>query len=325
MIGIGVGILTARPESGTMIFPVRTHRNHASPFSHAFDGRKATVCPHQSSAAESGLLHWSIMKYEQHPLSASFPAMGDGDAMLLMQDIREHGLIEAGVLYEGKILDGWHRYQACVKAKVEFLAVDYTGDDPAGYVISRNRHRRHLTLSQIAVAVAQCHKWAPAGQRLKVEPGSTLEDMAEEAGVSKKTIQQAKVAVAAGLGDAVRDGQMTVKEAVYVAKGEEPKTKLEPIDEGPTMESMIDEMEQTIRERDAQITSLEAEDGGAELLKQLKMTDHYRREVDVERDKNGRLIKERDQLCKWRNNIISATGAVDPKAALAMVRQAFAK
>ena len=166
------------------------------------------------------------MKYEQHPLSAAFPLMGEGDLMLMTQDIRENGLREPGVLFEGKILDGWHRYLACTKAKVDFVATEFRGTDPAGYVISRNRHRRHLTLSQISVAVVRCKEWAPAHRPNKGEPGSPLSkvaDVAAEVGVSPRTIQQAKVAVAAGLGDAVRDGLMTVKEAVHVAKGTAPK------------------------------------------------------------------------------------------------------
>ena len=110
-----------------------------------------------------------------------------------------------------------------MKAKVDFVATEFRGDDPAGYVISRNRHRRHLTLSQISVAVVRCKEWVPVGRPSNMEPGSTLAEVAKEIGASTKTIQQAKVAVAAGLGDAVRDGLMTVKEAVHVAKGTAPK------------------------------------------------------------------------------------------------------
>ena len=50
-----------------------------------------------------------------------------------------------------------------------------------------------------------------------MEPGSTVpptnNDMAKDADVSVKTIQQAKVAHEAGLGEQVRDGKLTAKKA----------------------------------------------------------------------------------------------------------------
>ena len=84
------------------------------------------------------------MKYTQHPLSAAFPSMSSDELAALAEDIRTHGQREPGVLLDGQVLDGWHRYQACERAGVEFVATVYTGTDPVAFVISRNAHRRQM-------------------------------------------------------------------------------------------------------------------------------------------------------------------------------------
>ena len=70
----------------------------------------------------------------------------------LYEDIREHGLLEPIVTYEGKILDGRTRYNACMQAEIEpkFVEWDGRGDSPLNFVLSENLHRRHLTPSQKA-------------------------------------------------------------------------------------------------------------------------------------------------------------------------------
>jgi phage anti-repressor protein len=86
--------------------------------------------------------------------------------------------------------------------------------------------RRHLTDSQRAAAVVACTAWARPGNQPKPEPGSGLKtksEMAETAGVSDRTIRQAKRAHEAGLGEAVRDGKVTAKEAASIAKLPEPE------------------------------------------------------------------------------------------------------
>lgn len=273
------------------------------------------------------------MTYTQHPLSAAFPSMPEADLLALAEDISKNGQHEPGVLFEGQVLDGWHRHEACKLAGVEFVAVEYTGSDPVAFVISRNAHRRHLTASQRAAAVVMCAEWAKPHRPKKGEaasPFSKNEDLAKAAGTTVRTVQQAKRAVEAGFGDAVRDGQMSAEVAVAVAKGKEPKAKArqEPTqepDEGPTLSDIVDEQERTLRERDAQIAALSADDKGEELLKQVKLTQHYQREIGIEQDKNARLMRERDEAWKWRNKVCDAVGEPKPSDALAAIRRAFAK
>lgn len=173
------------------------------------------------------------MQYEQHPLSAAFPSMPGHEVDALAADIKANGQREPAVILDGKILDGWHRYRACQIAGVPLVFKAFPADgDPVAFVKSRNLHRRHLSDSQRAAAVVACSKWAPTGRpieapaepaRKKGEPGapfSTNADLAREADVSKRTIQQAKVADGAGLGDAVREGKVSAKRAAEIVKAD---------------------------------------------------------------------------------------------------------
>ena len=59
------------------------------------------------------------------------------------------------MLADGKILDGRNRYIACQNANVEPIFEQYAGEDPIGFVISKNVKRRHLTVSERAAAAAR--------------------------------------------------------------------------------------------------------------------------------------------------------------------------
>lgn len=159
--------------------------------------------------------------YSQHPLSAAFPAMSAGDLQALTDDIEVNGQREPIVLFEGMVIDGWHRYQACTALLLRLSSVTLDKDeDPVAYVKSRNLHRRHLSGSQRAAAVVACSAWCPPGKPSNPAPGAglTSAQMAKEADVAERTIRHAKAAHAAGLSEAVKDGKVTAKRAAEVAK-----------------------------------------------------------------------------------------------------------
>ena len=151
--------------------------------------------------------------YLRHPLSAAFPSMSDEELDALIDDIDANGQREPVMLFEGMVLDGWHRYLACETLEIATVVSELPAYlDPRAYVISQNRHRRHLTPSQMAAAVVACNEWAtPSDNQFSkragdtVSPALTVPEMAKQAGVSERTIQRAKTAHEAGLGDAVRD------------------------------------------------------------------------------------------------------------------------
>jgi len=89
-----------------------------------------------------------------HPLAALIPEMDADQFTELRDDIATHGLIEAIVLHEDMVLDGRHRYRACIETGAEPRFTEFNGPSPVEFVLSVNVKRRHLTPSQrAAIAV----------------------------------------------------------------------------------------------------------------------------------------------------------------------------
>lgn len=165
----------------------------------------------------------------QHPLSAAYPAMSPDDFQALAADIKRSGLREPISLFEGAILDGWHRYNACIVEGVPPEFVEFDEGDPRDFVISKNGHRRHLSQSQKAAAIIKAMEWKPIGRpenNPAAAAGFSEPEMAKAAQVSERTIRHAKAAEKAGLGDAVRDGKVSAEKAAEIAKAA-PKVQAE--------------------------------------------------------------------------------------------------
>jgi transcriptional regulator with XRE-family HTH domain len=104
------------------------------------------------------------------------------------------------VLYDGKILDGRHRYEAAIKAAVEpdFVEFEGTFDAAVNYVTSENVARRHLSASekeffyvQMANAVGVKSWGGDRKSEIKVSNDTMVpsrEDRADVLGVSRPTI-----------------------------------------------------------------------------------------------------------------------------------------
>jgi len=127
-----------------------------------------------------------------HPLAGIFPLMEGAEFDELVADIKAHGLREPIVLYQGLILDGRNRYRACIKTGVEPSFVPSTwqvlNDDPAGYVISANIRRRHLTPEDKIKYLAQL---------VAAQPEKSDRLLAKQTGVSHPTIAKARRAAEA--------------------------------------------------------------------------------------------------------------------------------
>lgn len=196
----------------------------------------------------------------QHPLSAAFPAMSEADQEALRDDIEANGQRDRGVVFEGMVLDGWHRYQACRALGIAFKFDEFDGKDPVSFVLSRNLHRRHLTASQRAAAVVAATNWRPHGDqksRSAAAADRTTAEMAKVAEVSTRTIENAKAAHKAGLGEAVKDGRVTAERAAEVAKLpeqerekalSEPAPKSKPAEKGEvaTLKARVEELEEAL-------------------------------------------------------------------------------
>jgi hypothetical protein len=93
-------------------------------------------------------------KLKAHPFAATYPPMDPEEFDALVEDIKKRGLQREIVLYQGQILDGRNRYEACLKAEIEPRFVTYEGDDPLGHVNSLNQYRQ-MTKGQRAIVAAQ--------------------------------------------------------------------------------------------------------------------------------------------------------------------------
>ena len=60
-----------------------------------------------------------FQKYTFSPLVFIFPPMGPAEFAALVASIRERGLRDPIVVWREQIIDGRHRYLACIKAGVE--------------------------------------------------------------------------------------------------------------------------------------------------------------------------------------------------------------
>ena len=169
--------------------------------------------------------------FEQHPLSSAFPPMSPEAFKDLIDDIDQNGVREKIVVYEGKILDGWHRYSACLELNVlKPPMVEFEGDNPKVFVLSKNLHRRHMTPSERAMAVATIvgsDGWAsgnignPSKATWDKQGGknTTLGQAADLANVSKTMMQSARKATKAidEVQQAVKEGKMSALQAADIS------------------------------------------------------------------------------------------------------------
>lgn len=148
--------------------------------------------------------------------------MPESELGALALDIETNGQREPGVLFEGMVLDGWHRYLACEQAGLEFKSVEFEGADPVAFVLGKNLHRRHLTALQKAAAVVATGSWRKRGSATVADPSgdqsATVADLAKKADVSPRTIEHAKTAQEIGLGDEARQGTVTARQVDRVSK-----------------------------------------------------------------------------------------------------------
>ncbi len=123
-----------------------------------------------------------------HPLADLFPMLSLADADALRLDIAANGLRERIVILDGQILDGRNRYRAAVGAGVIFGDLpDEASDlwvshfrrfnpaqdgDPLAFVLSKNKFRRHLSPSQLAMLAAEIANLGVGRPRTDAEDGN---------------------------------------------------------------------------------------------------------------------------------------------------------
>ena len=164
--------------------------------------------------------------YQQHPLSAAFPAMSEQDFQSLKDSITEIGVQNPITLFEGMVIDGWHRYTAANELGMDCPSKELDAwIDPVAFVRAQNKDRRHLPLSAWALIEVSLREWKPAHRPGKGALSAPLQasnqEMADAAGVKKRLIQQAKAVqnkAAPEVIAAVKSGEIGLPKAAAIAK-----------------------------------------------------------------------------------------------------------
>jgi len=129
---------------------------------------------------------------KKHPLADLFPPMTADEMASLVEDIKANGLAQPIVTHEGEILDGRHRYQACLQAGVEPQFTEFRGSDALAFVLSANLNRRHLSVAQramVAAKIANMPAHRPGDKCANLR--TSQPEAAEELGVSRRSVQTA--------------------------------------------------------------------------------------------------------------------------------------
>jgi hypothetical protein len=132
------------------------------------------------------------MSFPIHPLSEIFPLMAKHEYDALKADIDKNGLQCPILLYQGKILDGRNRYNACLDTGTEPKFDHYKGRNPEAYVLSVNINRRQLTKAQASLVAARIAD-KPEGRPGKNSANLySLEEAADLLRVSRRNVAAAK-------------------------------------------------------------------------------------------------------------------------------------
>jgi hypothetical protein len=134
-----------------------------------------------------------------HPLASVFPELHkwSPEFLALVEDVRMRGLLVPVTMFQGMVLDGRSRVRACDRAGVEItgdMRLEYAGNDPEGFVLSMNYHRRHLTVgSRAFIGLRRANASHGGDRRSKGDQGVKVSRAraAQELGVSESAIDQA--------------------------------------------------------------------------------------------------------------------------------------
>ena len=158
--------------------------------------------------------------HKLHPLCSIFPPMSDEEFERLRDDIATHGQRQPILLYDGQILDGRHRHDACLLLKIEpkFETFHGTFDEAESLVLSLNLARRHLDSSQrgmVATRLAKLERGSSLNR--SIDPSAmTQAEAATRLNVSVPTVKRAKYVNEHAAPEVIAEvdaGRMTINKA----------------------------------------------------------------------------------------------------------------
>lgn len=176
-------------------------------------------------------------EYKQHPYGKTHERLDEGIFAELCADVDRRGQDRPIILYQGMVLDGWHRYLACLATKTTPKLDTFRGTDvQAAELVHASEVRRHATAEQRYASFtllcdacpafkAKFEELAAKGKEQKaagrpLATGSQRVDVvkakAEAAGVSKATakkVERVKNANPKAVADIAAGKTTTNKEA----------------------------------------------------------------------------------------------------------------
>lgn len=167
----------------------------------------------------------------------------------LKDSIEVIGVQNPITLFDGLVIDGWHRYTAANEVGLPCPSKLLGDVDPVDFVRSQNDARRNVSASQRALAISAIYAWRPHGDQ-RSAPGTdrynndskqskTTAEMANIAGVGTKTMEQAKAVQSKAtkeVKEAVKAGKMSVKKAAETVK---PKKAAKPATAKPSLTVVV--------------------------------------------------------------------------------------
>ena len=166
-----------------------------------------------------------VKEPKYHELSTVFVSFEDTQEFdWLIGSIKQYGLFEPILIWQGWIVDGRHRHMACLKADVkptyEYLPDDMPFNVVRDRVVAANLMRRHLTTGQRAMTAAALANMT-SGARTDLEPKTnssevkSTKDSADQLNVGTTAVKTAKAIKrdAPDLADEVSKGNMTLNAA----------------------------------------------------------------------------------------------------------------
>lgn len=187
---------------------------------------------------------------EFHPFADIVPLMEGEEFEDLLDDIQVHGQRELIVLLDEKILDGRNRYRACKRLGItpRFRDFNCIDGDPIEFVWSANVARRHLTISQRALAGARRAKHERGRPKRTVRTYPNGNDQNNQ-GVTENTPERrllsAEDQIIKDVAKIARCSPRTIDRGKYVLNHGTPE-EIKQVESG---EASIDAMEKHIIER----------------------------------------------------------------------------
>jgi ParB-like chromosome segregation protein Spo0J len=152
----------------------------------------------------------------------------------LAEDIRQQGQLQPIWTFEGMILDGRNRFEACRRAEIKPIIMEYRGDEPTAFAVSLNDRRRHMGKSALAAVAAELEPFFAADAKKRYEqtvgrpkksvekvppisegPSKAREEAAKSVGVNDRYVQDAKKvkAEAPEVFERLKAGKITLQDA----------------------------------------------------------------------------------------------------------------